>query len=334
MPTVSILVPSYNHGAFLADCLSSVIDQTFTDWQLILVDDRSQDVSLEVARDYSKNDSRIHVHQNESNLGTYGTLDKALSLASSKYVAILNSDDRWHRDKLDKQVNLLDAQPHLAFCYCLGDTIDKEGKALAGPNVHADWPVTSVQNLLPYLVRENRILASSVVFRREFVKFEPKMKYSGDWMALLRLGKFEAGCVPEILTYWRIHGSNTFQISKNQVAEEIKLRELILDAGLQLIKYGGDEASLKNGLVRCAMDLLALYILASDARSARRVARQWIGTQPARAAATKRFLASLLPMKKMQEKLWCQKVTDFSMFESANCGQHWQSLENLKIDWA
>ena len=108
-PRVSIIIPSYNHGRFLRQCLQRVLDQTFTGWELILIDDGSKDDSVAIARSYA--DPRIQVHQNEANLGTYGTEQKALGMSRGEFVAVLNSDDLWHVEKLARQVELLEKHP-------------------------------------------------------------------------------------------------------------------------------------------------------------------------------------------------------------------------------
>src|SRR5690349_16573876 len=118
MPDVSVIVPSYNHSVFLRDSIESVLAQTFNDWELVIVDDVSSDDSVEVARSYQ--DPRIRVVVNESNLGTYATLNQALDLAEGNLVGVLNSDDFWAPTKLESQVEAMAEVPEASFSYTYG----------------------------------------------------------------------------------------------------------------------------------------------------------------------------------------------------------------------
>jgi glycosyltransferase involved in cell wall biosynthesis len=149
-PHVSIVIPSYNHAPFLRACLESVRVQTFEDWEVILVDDGSTDDSLEIARDFGE---RVRIFRNERNLGTYGTQQRGLEEARGESVAILNSDDLWHPEKLASQVHLLESHPEVPYCYTLGWMVDESGAERRGEDVHADWPTEPVQEVLPRLLR-------------------------------------------------------------------------------------------------------------------------------------------------------------------------------------
>lgn len=163
MPRVAIIIPSYNHAAFLGAAIGSVLAQTFQDWTLLVLDDQSPDNSVEVAKSFD--DRRIRVLVNDRNLGTYGSQQRGVEVTESEFVAILNSDDFWEPTKLAKQVALLDLHPQASACFTLGWMADADG-AILEEDVHADWPTAEVGDLLPHLLQENRILASSVVFRR------------------------------------------------------------------------------------------------------------------------------------------------------------------------
>jgi len=99
-PVVSILVPSYNHAAYLERCIGSVQAQSFSDWELIALDDGSQDDSLSVLKSFEE--PRLSAGLNPQNLGTYGTLAEALKRSKGEFIAVLNSDDQWAPEKLEK----------------------------------------------------------------------------------------------------------------------------------------------------------------------------------------------------------------------------------------
>ena len=118
MPKVTIIVPSYNHVRFVKPCVESVLAQTFSDWEMIVVDDGSTDGAFEAFQQFT--DPRIKVHQNEQNLGTYGTQNRAVALFQADLIAILNDDDTWAPTKLEAQIRALEKHPDAPFCYTRG----------------------------------------------------------------------------------------------------------------------------------------------------------------------------------------------------------------------
>jgi len=96
-PLVSVISPTYNHGRYITDCIESVQNQTYTNWEMIIVDDGSSDNTLETAKALAQQDNRIKVFTQE-NIGIFRlgeTYNFALSKASGKYTAILECDDIW-----------------------------------------------------------------------------------------------------------------------------------------------------------------------------------------------------------------------------------------------
>ena len=101
---VSIIMPSYNTGKFIEETINSVINQTYNNWELIIVDDCSNDNTDEIVK--SIKDSRIVYLKNEKNSGAAVSRNKALKEAKGRWIAFLDSDDLWKREKLEKQINL------------------------------------------------------------------------------------------------------------------------------------------------------------------------------------------------------------------------------------
>jgi len=114
-PTVSILTTCYNREAYLADCIESVLDGHYQDFELIIVDDQSKDGSLEIARRYAARDGRVKVHLNEVNLGDYPNRNKAASLARGKYIKFLDADDMHGKWAMDIMVDAMERFPDAGF---------------------------------------------------------------------------------------------------------------------------------------------------------------------------------------------------------------------------
>lgn len=114
-PTVSILTTCYNREAYLAECIESVLNGHFQDFELIIVDDQSTDGSWDIAKRYAAQDERIKVHRNEVNLGDYPNRNKAASLASGKYIKYLDADDMLGRWAIDIMVDAIQEFPEAGF---------------------------------------------------------------------------------------------------------------------------------------------------------------------------------------------------------------------------
>lgn len=313
MPRVSIIIPSYNHARFLSHCLESVKAQSFEEWEIILIDDGSTDDSVSIARRYAEQDSRIRVFVNERNLGTYGSQQRALEMAQGEFVAILNSDDFWNPKKLERQAALLAGHPESPYCYALGWLATVTGEIDDSWDVHAHWPTDDVQEPLPHLLYENRILASSVLFRRIKLRFETTCRYSGDWIALLEQSQSgPAVCVQERMSFWRQHGGNASLQSLLQVLEEIRVRRAIGADPPRWFLPRLDAKEVWRGLATNAINLQALYALCGQGNLARREAARALRWHPEKRVVLKRCLASLLPSSVLRKRLWKGNKFDVS----------------------
>lgn len=314
MPRVSILVPSYNHGRFLERTLTSAIEQTFPDWELLLFDDRSSDDSVAIAQRIAATDPRIRVELNSENLGAYGTEQRALEAASGDLIAILNSDDFWHPEKLRRQVAALDARPDASCAFVLGWMSDEHGNPITEEDVHADWPTDPDARYLPYLLYENRVLASGVVFRKAGLRFEATCRYSGDWVALLEaVARGPALCVPERLTYWRQHDRNSYLISPKQLLEELRVRRAILDHADYWGSREPDRAAVRRGLGRNAMNLFACAMFFGARTDALRAGIACLRYHADRKSAAKRTLSGLLPTNYTRRYFWPDHADAFPL---------------------
>lgn len=116
MSRVSIITPAYNSALYLEESVNSVLAQTFTNWEMIIVDDCSTDSTYHLALSLAEKDSRIKVFQNEKNSGVAVTRNRALDEATGEYIAFLDSDDLWLPQKIEKQLKFMDVG-HYVFSY-------------------------------------------------------------------------------------------------------------------------------------------------------------------------------------------------------------------------
>src|SRR5688500_1784370 len=116
-PKVSVLIPTYNYAHFLDETIRSVLDQSFGDYELIIVDNNSSDDTELVVAKYL-DDKRVSYYKNETNLGIAGNLNKCLGYAKGEYIKFLCADDKFHPSMLEKFVAVMDTMPGVSLITC------------------------------------------------------------------------------------------------------------------------------------------------------------------------------------------------------------------------
>lgn len=128
-PLVSIITPTFNSEKFISETIQSVQNQTYENWEMIIVDDASSDKTTEIIELASELDKRIKLFILEKNSGTGIARNTALEKASGKYIAFLDADDLWKPQKLEKQINFLISK-QLHFTFSFYECMDEEGNSL------------------------------------------------------------------------------------------------------------------------------------------------------------------------------------------------------------
>src|SRR5699024_10606538 len=126
---VTIITPVYNAQAHLEETIKSVLKQTYLNWEWFLVDDLSNDKSVQIIKKYAKNDNRIHLKKNVENLGAAKSRNKAIEQAHGQYIAFLDADDLWTEKKLEKQVSFMSKQ-NVSFSCASYEVISDNGQPL------------------------------------------------------------------------------------------------------------------------------------------------------------------------------------------------------------
>lgn len=133
---VSIIMPSYKCGQYIAESIKSVQSQTYKNWELIIVDDCSGDETIDIALDFKKDDGRIIVLQNSQNSGAAVSRNTALRNTRGRWIAFLDSDDLWEPEKLEKQISFMEKNGY-AFSYTEYQEMSADGKltgkVISGP---------------------------------------------------------------------------------------------------------------------------------------------------------------------------------------------------------
>lgn len=198
---VSVIIPVYNAEKYIAETIESVLNQTYKEIEIILVDDCSRDKSKDIINDYSKKYRNIFSFFKEKNEGVATTRNKGLDLAKGRYVAFLDSDDVWHPKKIEKQLVIL-KNNSAALSYSALSIVDKDGNVLKH---HLEIPITcNYKTILTQTV----IATSTVIIDRLKVEdcYMPIRKTGEDyatWLKILRNGNVASG-INEPLTRYRV----------------------------------------------------------------------------------------------------------------------------------
>lgn len=212
-PKITVIMPAYNAERFIEPAIRSVMTQTVTDWELLVIDDGSRDGTCAVVEALSAEDSRVRLLRNDKNMGVANTRNRGLSLCRGEFAAFLDSDDIWLPEKLQKQLDLLE-RSDAALCYTSYGIMDAEGNQSRG-----DYLVPAKADFRK-LLKENVIGCSTVMLRRsvaENYRFETNLHHEDYalWLRMLGDGVLAAGCT-EVLVRWRlVENSRSFDKRKS-----------------------------------------------------------------------------------------------------------------------
>lgn len=225
-PLVTVLMPVYNGAKFLREAIESILNQTFTNFELLIINDGSNDSSEEIILSYE--DSRIVYVKNEHNLKLIATLNKGLELAKGKYIARMDADDISVLSRLEKQVRFLEGNPAIGL---LGSAFE-----IIGKEIKNSYPVADDDIRLTMLFL-NSFLHSSVLFRRELcltnnLYFDKKYIHAEDYKLWTELMfKTKVSNLDEVLVKYRVHDNQISHIhSKEQIEGTQKIQKEYLEA--------------------------------------------------------------------------------------------------------
>lgn len=212
---ISVVMPNYNGHRFVEQAIDSVLSQTYQYFELLIVDDCSKDDSLQLIKRKAQSDSRIRVIALENNAGVANARNVGIREAKGKYIALLDNDDLWTADKLERQ--FATAEKGADIVYCSYDFIDEQNNPIKKPFI------------VPQQTNFNKMLASSVIScSTSFIKTELMQAhpfnagfYHEDyvlWMELLRVCPTAYGDEKVLMHYRQVTGSRSNK--KSNAAKE------------------------------------------------------------------------------------------------------------------
>lgn len=208
---MSIITPTYNSELYIEDTIKSVINQTYKNWEMVIIDDNSTDNTVEIINKYISKEARIRLFHNSKNGGVSKARNKGLDLANGKYIAFLDSDDLWNKDKLKKQIEFMKINGY----YITYTAFEK---------FYTNNDRSRKKIFIPKKMESNDILKNTiigcltvVIDRQEVGDFKmPLISHSEDqctWLEIVSRG-FTAYGLNEILAYYRISNNS---LSNNKI---------------------------------------------------------------------------------------------------------------------
>lgn len=215
---VSVITPVYNAGSVIGATLESIFKQTYSDIEIVLVDDCSSDNSEEVIKGYMETHPNIVYFKQPTNQGAGAARNKALELARGQYVAFLDADDLWYPEKTEKQINLLKEKDG-AFSYTAIEMIDVDG------NVVKKKRKVKEQIKYKFLLHNTMIATSTVIVdRTKLGDFRMPLRRGGQdyatWLMLLRDGTVAYG-INEALEQYRVGNKNSLAGKKGKSIKQV-----------------------------------------------------------------------------------------------------------------
>ena len=265
--TVSVCLPTYNGAEYVEEALRSILDQTYQDFELLIVDDGSTDATLDIVQSFS--DPRIKLHRNPERLGIPANWNRCLELAAGEFVCVFHQDDVMQPENLERKVQLLSTDPTLGFVHSAVEPLVDESAPTSFANWIEDATEDTVFGGLEYfrtlLLRGNRVCAPTVMARRHALLeqggFNKDLGFACDYAMWLRLCMtYRVGFLARPLVRYRWHGGNAshaYQFERGV--------EEITEAGRRALKLSQDQVTQSDGLVL------------GEAFSALTKLRRWIG---------------------------------------------------------
>lgn len=214
-PKITVLMAVHNGGKFLREAINSILNQTYSDFDFLIVNDASTDDTLDIVNSYR--DNRIRLLHNQRNIGLAASLNLGIDRARGEYIARMDCDDISLPKRLERQVKYLDSNPDICVCGTWAEVIDDQGAKVR------DRPMPTGRALQLRLWLTSPVIHASAMIRRHQLgntRYDPSLACAQDfdlWFKLRKKCKLDN--IPEVLLKYRVHHDN---ISQQRKVEQLK----------------------------------------------------------------------------------------------------------------
>jgi glycosyltransferase involved in cell wall biosynthesis len=209
-PLVSVAMCTYNGAAFLQEQLDSIINQTYQNLEIVIVDDGSTDATQKIIQDYQQRDQRIKFYQNETNLGYNKNFEKACLLTTANYIAIADQDDIWALHKIETMLRHWKTDGLMLY------SISREFYGDKPITAEENKPIRLYEGSMPEkLVFDSPIHGHALLFKRSLLDAAlpfPATVFYDWWLSMVASAISSVECVPETLTYHRMGHNNSSRV--------------------------------------------------------------------------------------------------------------------------
>ncbi|MFH0739977.1 MAG: glycosyltransferase family 2 protein [bacterium] len=249
-PKISVIMASHNGEKFIKEAIDSVLGGTFADFEFLIVDDGSTDLTAIMLNEYRARDERIKIITNSQCFGLTKSLNIALKQSLGKYIARMDDDDVSLKNRLEKQLDFMERNLAVALCGSLGFVIDEKGETIKEKNL-----ALSYAEIKKRLLFNNQFIHSSLMMRKKVLDregfYNERFKKAQDYELVLRLArKYQVVNLPERLIKWRKLATSISHKNKEQKKFAIKAR------WLAITKYGYPKI---QGLFHIVVRVIQMY---------------------------------------------------------------------------
>ena len=220
-PEISLIMSVYNGEDYLAEAIDSVLNQTFRDFEFIVINDCSTDGTLEILNRYANADARVKVYNNEVNLRLPSSLNKAISYATGKYIARMDADDICMPDRLEKQFKFMEEKPNVALSSCRFMTLKNGAVSSGGGGAKCDK-----ESIKALLLVTNPILHPGIIAKTEVIRklcYDKNFTCTEDlelWTRFVSEG-YDVEIMPEYLMIYRLHDKQITETTLEKQHREV-----------------------------------------------------------------------------------------------------------------
>ena len=210
MPKISIITPTYKWALYIAQTIESLMIQSFTDYEHIIINDNSPDDVEIVIQEYMKKDSRIIYYKNNINLWIAWSRNRWIEISKGKYLCFLDHDDIFiDREKLKKQFDFLESRKDYDVVSSLIITIDQKWKTM-----YKNYARETDNDIRNHFLQSNQFLPCAMMIRKsaidKFWWFDSSYDKSDDYDLRMKIGRnWKMYCIQEYMTWYRVHENNT-----------------------------------------------------------------------------------------------------------------------------
>ncbi|MDH3974331.1 MAG: glycosyltransferase [Deltaproteobacteria bacterium] len=202
---ISIIMSVYNGERWLSESIDSVLNQSYNNFELIVIDDGSTDKSVNILNHYMIKDKRIRVFHNKQNIGLTRSLNRGLELSQGKFIARIDCDDIWHPEKLSKQIEYLEEHPYISIVGTACNVIDENGHVSETQKIRF---VKEDKSIRQSIVKFNPFTHSSILFKKDVYKelggYNNSFEFAQDYEYWIRiLQRYKGDNLAQALTFRR-----------------------------------------------------------------------------------------------------------------------------------